>query len=95
MLDLKCNFSETFHINPQLHLILSEMEEVVISLNQHSIMEPKVIGFTSYSLPKACMDSTGKEFFKKNKSLVNSQYTNSRQVWYTINNKNLIFRVLK
>lgn len=74
-------FSETFHINPQLHLILSEMEEVVISLNQHSIMEPKVIGFTSYSLPKACMDSTGKEFFKKNKSLVNSQYTNSRQVW--------------
>lgn len=56
------------------------MEEVVISLNQHSIMEPKVIGFTSYSLPKACMDSTGKDFFKKNKSLVNSQYTNSRQV---------------
>lgn len=56
------------------------MEEVVISLNQHSIMEPKVIGFTSYSLPKACMDSTDKEFFKKNKSLVNSQYTNSRQV---------------
>lgn len=72
--------TETFHINPQLHLILSEMEEVVISLNQHSIMEPKVIGFTSYSLPKACMDSTGKDFFKKNKSLVNSQYTNSRQV---------------
>lgn len=72
--------SETFHINPQLHLILSEMEEVVISLNQHSIMEPKVIGFTAYSLPKSCMDSTGKEFFKKNKSLVNSQYTNSRQV---------------
>ncbi|XP_025191850.1 calpain-C [Melanaphis sacchari] len=74
------NNPETFHINPQLHLILSEMEEVVISLNQHSIMEPKVIGFTSYSLPKACMDSTGKDFFKKNKSLVNSQYTNSRQV---------------
>lgn len=57
------------------------MEEVVISLNQHSIMEPKVIGFTSYSLPKSSMDSTGKEFFKKNKSLVNSQYTNSRQVY--------------
>jgi hypothetical protein len=78
--DLIIFFLETFHINPQLHLILSEMEEVVISLNQHSIMEPKVIGFTSYSLPKACMDSTGKDFFKKNKSLVNSQYTNSRQV---------------
>lgn len=35
-------FTETFHINPQLHLILSEMEEVIVSLNQHSIMEPKV-----------------------------------------------------
>lgn len=35
-------FIETFHINPQLHLILSEMEEVIVSLNQHSIMEPKV-----------------------------------------------------
>lgn len=32
---------DTFHINPQLHLTLSEMEEVIISLNQHSIMEPK------------------------------------------------------
>lgn len=36
------SFTDTFHINPQLHLILSEMEEVIISLNQHSIMEPKV-----------------------------------------------------
>lgn len=36
------NFLDTFHINPQLHLILSEMEEVIVSLNQHSIMEPKV-----------------------------------------------------
>lgn len=34
--------TDTFHINPQLHLILSDMEEVVISLNQHSVMEPKV-----------------------------------------------------
>nr|CAD7585893.1 unnamed protein product [Timema genevievae] len=74
------NNPDTFHINPQLHLILSEMEEVIISLNQHSIMEPKVIGFTAYSLPKNSTETTGKSFFKKNKSLVNSQYTNSRQV---------------
>ncbi|XP_052119762.1 calpain-C [Frankliniella occidentalis] len=74
------NNPETFHINPQLHLILCEMEEVIISLNQHSIMEPKVIGFTAYSLPKAGSETIGKQFFKKNKSLVNSQYTNSRQV---------------
>lgn len=74
------NNPETFHINPQLHLILSEMEEVIISLNQHSIMEPKVIGFTGYLLPKSSSENTGRAFFKKNKSLVNSQYTNSRQV---------------
>lgn len=74
------NNPDTFHINPQLHLILSEMEEVIVSLNQHSIMEPKVIGFTAYSLPKNNSETTGKQFFKKNKSLVNSQYTNSRQV---------------
>lgn len=74
------NNPDTFHINPQLHLLLSEMEEVVVSLNQHSIMEPKVIGFTSYSLPKSSTETIGKAFFKKNKSLFNSQYTNSRQV---------------
>ncbi|CAH1389599.1 unnamed protein product [Nezara viridula] len=74
------NNPETFHINPQLHLILSEMEEVIISLNQHSIMEPKVIGFTAYSLPKNATETAGKSFFRKNKSLVNSQYSNSRQV---------------
>ncbi|XP_066991587.1 calpain-C isoform X1 [Anabrus simplex] len=74
------NNQDTFHINPQLHLILSEMEEVIISLNQHSIMEPKVIGFTAYSLPKNNSETIGKQFFKKNKSLVNSLYTNSRQV---------------
>ncbi|XP_034941713.1 calpain-C isoform X2 [Chelonus insularis] len=74
------NNQETFHINPQLHLILSEMEEVIVSLNQHSIMEPKVIGFTAYTLSKNSTESINRQFFKKNKSLINSQYTNSRQV---------------
>lgn len=74
------NNLETFHINPQLQLLLSEMEEVILSLNQHSIMEPKVIGFTCYSLPKSSTETLGKSFFKKNKSLFNSQYTNSTQV---------------
>lgn len=76
------NNPDTFHINPQLHLLLSEMEEVVVSLNQHSIMEPKVIGFTAYSIPKSNTETIGKTFFKGNKSLFNSQYTNSRQVSY-------------
>ncbi|KAL7632514.1 UNVERIFIED_CONTAM: hypothetical protein RMT77_017177 [Armadillidium vulgare] len=74
------NNIDTFHINPQLHLILSEMEEVVISLNQHSVIEPKVIGFTAYPVTKNGVDSIGKSFYKKHKSLVNSQYTNNRQV---------------
>jgi len=75
------NNPETFHINPQLNLLVSDMEEVVVSLNQHSIMEPKVIGFTAYALSgKSTTETIPKAFFKKNKSLVNSQYTNSRQV---------------
>ena len=73
---------ETFHINPQLHLILGESDEVIISLNQHSVLEPKVVGFSVYPLPKlTSSDVINKGFFKKNKSLVNSQYTNSRQVF--------------
>ncbi|CAH1109619.1 unnamed protein product [Psylliodes chrysocephalus] len=74
------NNPDTFHINPQLHLLLNEMEEVIVSLNQHSIMEPKVIGFTSYLLSKSTNETINKNFFKKNKSLFNSQYTNSRQI---------------
>ncbi|XP_046657279.1 calpain-C-like [Daphnia pulicaria] len=75
------NNSETFHINPQLHLIVSDADEVVISLNQHSVLEPKVIGFSVYPLPKLTgSDLINRAFFKKTKSLVNSQYTNSRQV---------------
>lgn len=72
---------ETFHINPQLHLIVSDADEVVISLNQHSVLEPKVIGFSVYPLPKMTgSDLINRAFFKKTKSLANSQYTNSRQV---------------
>ncbi|CAG9857018.1 unnamed protein product [Phyllotreta striolata] len=74
------NNSDTFHINPQLHLLVADTEEVIVSLNQHSIMEPKVIGFTSYALPQNTNEPLGKAFFKKTKSLFNSQYTNSRQI---------------
>lgn len=75
------SYTETFHINPQLHLIVSDADEVVISLNQHSVLEPKVIGFSVYPLPKLTgSDLINRAFFKKTKSLVNSQYTNSRQV---------------
>ncbi|XP_047737137.1 calpain-C-like, partial [Hyalella azteca] len=39
-----------------------------------------VIGFTGYPVPKGGVDCINRSFFKKNKSLVNSQYSNSRQV---------------
>lgn len=80
------NNPDTFHINPQLQLILNDREDVIISLNQHSVMEPKVIGFTLYSLnnlqsqPNKITECLPKAFFKKHKSLLNSQYTNSRQI---------------
>lgn len=77
------NNSDSFHINPQLQLFLTEKEDVIISLNQHSVMEPKVIGFTLYNLNNVQSKITEclpKTFFKKHKSLLNSQYTNSRQI---------------
>lgn len=67
-------------MNPQIQLMLSDPDTVIISLNQHSIMEPKVIGFSIYKLPKSLNETASPLFFKKTKSSVNSQYTNSRQV---------------
>lgn len=49
-------------------------------MNSSNFCHFKVIGFTAYTLPKNSTESINKQFFKKNKSLVNSQYTNSRQV---------------
>jgi len=42
--------SETFHLNPRLSLTLSESDEVILALNQHTAMDPKVIGFTGYQV---------------------------------------------
>ena len=41
---------ETFHMNPRLCLSLQETGDVVMALNQHTAMDPKVIGFTGYPL---------------------------------------------
>ncbi|XP_043244576.1 calpain-C-like [Amphibalanus amphitrite] len=73
------NNTDTFHINPRLHLVLSVPEEVVISLTQHTVTEPRVVGFTVYPVSNGAVDAIDNSFFKK-KSLVNSQYTNGRQV---------------
>ncbi|XP_053624298.1 calpain-C isoform X2 [Plodia interpunctella] len=74
------NNANFFHINPQIQLILHEPGSVLVSLNQHSIMEPKVIGFSIYKMPAFLRETATQTFFKGTKSTINSQYTNSRQV---------------
>lgn len=93
------NNTETFHMNPRLSLSLHDSDEVVLALNQHAAVDPKVIGFTGYPLPSAASSSQssnsssgshhhgdvnesalGKAYFRSKKSLLNSQYTNSKQV---------------
>jgi len=73
------NNSDTFHINPQLQLHVSQQDKVILSLSQHCVSEPQVIGFTGYPLPPES-DSIGRSYFRSNRSLLNSQYTNSRHV---------------
>ncbi|CAG9558538.1 unnamed protein product [Danaus chrysippus] len=74
------NHVNLFHMNPQIQIVLNDPDTVIISLNQHSIMEPKVIGFSIYKIPKSLTETASSLFFKKTKSSINSQYTNSRQV---------------
>lgn len=45
-----CRNHDSFHINPQLQLLVTDKEDVIIALNQHTAVEPKVIGFTMYKL---------------------------------------------
>ncbi|XP_054707542.1 calpain-C-like [Uloborus diversus] len=75
------NNLDSFHINPQFQIVLPESEEVVISLSQHSILEPKVIGFAVFPMCKTLTSEImDKTFFKKTKSIYSSSYSNSRQV---------------
>ncbi|XP_021002685.1 calpain-C isoform X2 [Parasteatoda tepidariorum] len=75
------NNLDSFHINPQFQIVLPEAEEVLISLSQHSILEPKVIGFAVFPMSKSLStEIMEKTFFKKTKSIYSSAYSNSRQV---------------
>ncbi|XP_073956706.1 calpain C [Choristoneura fumiferana] len=74
------NYVHFFHMNPQIQIALSEPDTLVVSLNQHSVMEPKVIGFSIYKLNKLLIETATPAQFKRLKSTINSQYTNSRQV---------------
>lgn len=84
-----CRNHESFHINPQLLVSIQEKQEVVVALNQHTAVEPKVIGFTMYKLSSQTSKQTGKfsdclpkEFFKTQVSFLNSDYGNTRHVSY-------------
>ncbi|UYV82519.1 CalpC [Cordylochernes scorpioides] len=87
--------ADTFHVNPQLQLTVTETGESLVSLTQHSVLEPRVIGFAIYQgltkrkcvnadgmfqVPKCHEDKLDKAFFKRTKAFYNSQYSNGRQV---------------
>ena len=79
------NHVQSFHTNPQLLLTLNHPDTLIICLNQHSVIEPKVIGFSIYQYINSSIDSKeearlDKGFFKRNRSVHNSLYTNSKQV---------------
>jgi hypothetical protein len=111
------NNPDSFHQNPQIELTLAlESDDMmIICLNQHSVLEPQVVGFSIYhantssggtngivnsavTSSSSCSSASSspsihtsdkltpksqkvdRSFFKKNKSLMNSSYSNSRQV---------------
>lgn len=54
-----CRNHDSFHLNPQLQLFVAEKEDVMIALNQHTAVEPKVIGFTMYKLAASKFEHLG------------------------------------
>lgn len=64
-------------------ITLNNPDTLVICLNQHSVLEPKVIGFSLYSCNNIGYSGEtrlDKSFFKRNRSLHNSLYTNTKQI---------------
>ncbi|XP_017964491.1 calpain-C [Drosophila navojoa] len=79
-----CRNHESFHINPQLLVSIQEKQDIVIALNQHTAVEPKVIGFTMYMWNRdySLNECLQKDFFKNQVSFLNSDYGNTRHVSY-------------
>lgn len=76
-----CRNYDSFHINPRLQITNLSDGYLVISVSQYNVTEPQVIGFTGYEITDEIhTDSTDPKFYKTRKSLINSQYTNARQV---------------
>ncbi|XP_037726188.1 calpain-C [Drosophila subpulchrella] len=79
-----CRNHESFHINPQLLISVQDQQDLVVALNQHTAVEPKVIGFTMYNWDGDYMlsECLQKDFFKNHVSFLNSDYGNTRHVSY-------------
>ncbi|RWS04986.1 calpain-C-like protein [Dinothrombium tinctorium] len=73
------NNFDTFHLNPQLLLHINDKDEVIISLNQHSVIDAKVVGFSLYQ-STTNDERLDRNFFKRNRSYFNSDYTNSKGI---------------
>ncbi|RWS22123.1 calpain-C-like isoform X2, partial [Leptotrombidium deliense] len=78
------NHSETFHMNPQLAINVLEKDDIIISLNQHSVIDAKVIGFSIYQIRDEEQGNgeqrLDRNFFKRTRSYYNSDYTNAKGV---------------
>lgn len=44
------SLTDTFHVNPQMQIVVSEAQDVVICLSQHVVLDPRVIGFSVYQV---------------------------------------------
>ena len=44
------NYAETFHMNPQLQIVIQQAEAVILSLSQHSVTHPQVVILHYYHL---------------------------------------------
>ena len=73
-------FLETFHMNPRLCLSLQESGDIVMALNQHTAMDPKVIGFTGYPLSPSGKLHSQKEYL----SLVLLNLKNLYLIYYML-----------
>ncbi|XP_055338337.1 calpain-C-like [Paramacrobiotus metropolitanus] len=73
------NNVDTFHINPQFLLIAAEEDEIIISIHQHVVLSPLVVGFSVYAI-SSVGGRLDAQFFKKHHAILHSAYTNTQQV---------------
>ncbi|KOB77256.1 Calpain-C, partial [Operophtera brumata] len=65
--------------NHTVQLIVTEQTTVLFSLSQHKVIEPKMIGFSIIKLQSALRERPAPAVFRRLKTVMNTDYTNSRQ----------------